>query len=222
MHWGKPRTAAIKFLNLSVSIFLATGILLLCFSEIINAELRARDCNFNTFIETNTTHISELTNPSGPALLEKRSQAIDESVDSEKNLKMLYTSIKSAIYIKPETSIETATADVAPALEGIPLAYPNPFSMNKIVNKNVSYCGTKIGYYLTRDMEMRLIIYDMFAHKIYDEIYMAPDQGARTGWNEIDFNRQTIGGLDLPAGVYFFLLIYEGKVLGKGKMAIVP
>ena len=76
---------------------------------------------------------------------------------------------------------------------------------------------------LTQDMDLTFIVYDMFAHKVYEKQLVAGiDEGAKKGWNTIPFNRSILSGFDLPSAVYFFIFIYEGKVIGKGKMAIVP
>jgi hypothetical protein len=60
----------------------------------------------------------------------------------------------------------------------------------------------------------------MMAHLITKKTFK--DQGARQGYNLIDINLQTFDGYFLSAGVYFFLILNDGKVLAKGKVAVIP
>ena len=136
------------------------------------------------------------------------------------SLSLQAVSMPSLLYM--DAALETQV-ELAPELIGVPLPYPNPFSLNKdLSNPREGYFGTRIGYELSADMDMKLLVYDMFGHKVLERLMMAGTVGGTKGWNEVPFNRDHISGFDLSSGVYFFLLVFEGKVLGKGKMAIVP
>lgn len=93
-----------------------------------------------------------------------------------------------------------------------PLVYPNPFRQQT---------GAKLGYGLAGEInEIEIQIYDMMANLITKKTFK--DQGARQGYNLIDINLQTFDGYYLSAGVYFFLILNDGKVLAKGKVAVIP
>jgi hypothetical protein len=108
---------------------------------------------------------------------------------------------------------EENDADVEPAIVGVPLVFKNPFRMSE---------GAVIGYELTKAMEVEIQVYNIFAHRVYQTIIPIDDVGGQKSWNEVPFNINTLNGFELPAGVYFYLIMHGGKVMGKGKMAIVP
>ncbi|MSR88194.1 MAG: T9SS type A sorting domain-containing protein [Candidatus Margulisbacteria bacterium] len=106
----------------------------------------------------------------------------------------------------------TATGTGPARVTSPPLVYPNPFRQ-----KN----GAKLGYGLAGEInEIEIQIYDMMANLITKKTFK--DQGARQGYNFIDINLQTFDGHYLSAGVYFLLILNDGKVLAKGKVAVIP
>jgi hypothetical protein len=105
-------------------------------------------------------------------------------------------------------------ADVEPAVIGPALCYPNPFRQQD---------GGKLGYRLSKNMDMEVHIYDMLARRVFQADFNAGSQGGMAGYNKVILNNQTFdGNIELSAGVYFYLLIYEGDVLARGKMAVIP
>jgi hypothetical protein len=68
------------------------------------------------------------------------------------------------------------------------------------------------------DVEIRL--YDIRANEIFRKTFLASHFGGMSGYNKVVFDRSTIGRYDLPTGIYFFVLIHEGRVLGRGKFAV--
>lgn len=106
-------------------------------------------------------------------------------------------------------------ADTSPvSLETRPLVYPNPFSLSD---------GAVLGYRLSRNADVEIRIFDIRANQIFKQRY---DAGAYGGigntYNKLSINRSIFGGYDLPAGIYFFVISSEGRVIGKGKFAVVP
>lgn len=104
-------------------------------------------------------------------------------------------------------------SDVPPEVTTQALFYPNPVKQSE---------GAELGYGLSKDMDIEIQIYDMLANRIFRESYSAGSQGGRKGYNRLTFDLSTFNGDFLSAGVYFYLLLHEGDVLSKGKMAIVP
>ena len=96
---------------------------------------------------------------------------------------------------------------------GPALCYPNPFRQVE---------GTELGYRLSKNMDVEVRIYDMLSNMIFKNTFQAGAQGGRIGYNKLSMNLETLDGFVLSAGVYFYLLVNNGKVLAKGKMAVLP
>lgn len=99
-----------------------------------------------------------------------------------------------------------------------PYFYPNPWRLSE---------GSTLGYELPDNMDIQLRIYTMAGHEIFREDYAAGTMGGlghqeHTAYNKIPFDRGSFGGERLPAGIYFFILIHDQKVVAKGKFAIRP
>lgn len=95
----------------------------------------------------------------------------------------------------------------------MPLFYPNPFSMMS---------GGTLGYSLSKNMSVEVRVYDIRANEILRKSFVEAGDGGMSGYNKVLFNSATIGRYDLPAGIYFFVLMHEGRVLGRGKFAVKP
>jgi hypothetical protein len=113
---------------------------------------------------------------------------------------------------------ETITSSVEPLrMVGNLLNFPNPFQL-----KN----GTTIRYQLNQDAAIEIRIYDQFANEILRETYAFGTNGGKGNLlnftNSIELKRESFNTPNVPAGIYFYTILNEGKVLGKGKMAIVP
>jgi len=94
------------------------------------------------------------------------------------------------------------------------LVYPSPFRQES---------GAKLGYGLSKDMDITIQFYDMLANKILDKSFKSATPGGKIGYNLVTIDKNDFGtNVNLSAGVYFYLIIFEGKVLAKGKTAIVP
>jgi hypothetical protein len=96
---------------------------------------------------------------------------------------------------------------------GKPLFYPNPFSISS---------GAELGYKLSKNMDVEIRIYDIRANEVFRKTYGIATPGGFYGYNKVGFSSATFGGYNLSAGIYFFVLINEGKVLGRGKFAVKP
>lgn len=114
-----------------------------------------------------------------------------------------------------EEVVEDLLANEPYQVRGRILNYPNPFTMDE---------GTIVGYYLSKAMDVTLKIYDMYGAEIYSEDFKAGENGGYApddGYNRIPLDRTSFGGHELTTGVYIYLLLYDGDVLGKGKMAVI-
>jgi hypothetical protein len=116
----------------------------------------------------------------------------------------------------PLRSIEGDVADelsIESKILGTPLFYPNPFSISS---------GAELGYKLSKNMDLEIRIYDIRANEVFRETFLAGTYGGIYGYNKVSFDVSTIGRYALPAGIYFFVLINNDKVLGRGKFAVKP
>jgi len=107
---------------------------------------------------------------------------------------------------------EIAPLNVAPKLEGIALAYPNPMSL--------SAGGGNIGYKLSKNMEIEIRIYDMLSNTIFQQTYEEGVNGGKAGWNNPEFSVTQLNNIEVPVGVYIYLLLYEGNVISRGKIGV--
>ena len=100
-----------------------------------------------------------------------------------------------------------------------PLFYPSPA---KITDESHLYLKFSNGD-STGEIELR--IYDMRGNEIYRAYKQKLSHNVR-----FRFTNEELGHSNMPAGVYFFLVLYDGQVLvnadgaiaGKGKFAILP
>ncbi len=100
-----------------------------------------------------------------------------------------------------------------PGIQGAPLNFPNPFRLSE---------GTTIGYQLTADMDMQLRIYNLVGQELVTLDLPAMQEGGAKRYNRVPITASTFNGVSIPAGLYFYFLIFQNKVLGKGKMVVIP
>jgi len=104
-------------------------------------------------------------------------------------------------------------AAVTAEVLGKPLFYPNPARQAE---------SPKLSYVLSKNMDVEIRVYDMMANVILKTQFPAGSQGGKAGANWLTISNNTFDQYQLSAGVYFVLIMHEGKVLGKGKVAIIP
>ena len=100
-----------------------------------------------------------------------------------------------------------------------PLFYPSPFRITEGSHLYLKFSDPDASG------EIELRIYDMRANEIYSAKKSAVGHHLR-----FKFSADELGHANMPAGVYFFLVLHNGNVLtasdgaiaGKGKFAILP
>ncbi|MFC1751880.1 hypothetical protein ACFL96_00590 [Thermoproteota archaeon] len=110
---------------------------------------------------------------------------------------------------------ENPLDDLEPAVEGPVLVHPNPYSQSM-------HGDALLAYILNKNMAIEVQIYDMSANCIFKQNFLKGTRGGQNGYNRLIINKETFDGYGLSGGVYFYLIIHEGTVLAKGKMAVVP
>ena len=118
------------------------------------------------------------------------------------------TNTVSPIAIGTDSSTPVVTQIIGSAYN-----YPNPFKFST---------GSSIGYMLSTDATIELKVFNLIGQTVCAKTLISGiDEGAKSGYNRIPVNK-SLFGTDLSGGLYIYLLIYQGKVLAKGKMAVLP
>lgn len=90
-----------------------------------------------------------------------------------------------------------------------PLFYPSPFSIGDEV---------QLGFSLNVAAEIELRLYDMRGNEV-----LRHDYGMQQfGYVKLDFDESVYGSRSYPAGVYYYVILSDGKTLGNGKFAVLP
>jgi len=117
---------------------------------------------------------------------------------------------QSQLYSAGILTIVGSSADM---LASRPLNAPNPFKLNE---------GSMLGYYLNTAADIELRAYKSSGNEVFRTTFIKDvHEGAKAGYNRVMLSRNMFGQ-DLSAGIYPYLLISDGKVVGKGKLAINP
>lgn len=109
--------------------------------------------------------------------------------------------------------VEPNSVDAQTALTFPPLFYPSPFRIED---------GSTLGYRLNKSADISIRIYDMRGNEILRRDITANEIGGQVGYNYIPFTRNSFGSSKPPSGVYFYVVMHDSDVLGKGKFAIRP
>lgn len=111
------------------------------------------------------------------------------------------------------TFADADEASTVLALDSDFLPYPNPLRLA---------ASAHLYYKLTIAGDLTLHIYDSFGRRIVNKALASGEEGGRQGLNQVPINGALFNNYPLSAGVYFAVLIHEGQVLDKTKIAIVP
>lgn len=90
-----------------------------------------------------------------------------------------------------------------------PLFYPSPFSIGDSV---------QIGFSLNVAAEIELRVYDMRGNEVIRHDYGL----VQFGYPKLNFDVSVYGNKSYPAGVYYYVILSDGKALGNGKFALLP
>ncbi len=93
-----------------------------------------------------------------------------------------------------------------------PLNFPNPCN---------SDTGTAIGYKLSKPANVTLSIHDLLGNLISKNSYAAGGNGGLASYNEVTWDCKTDSGKTVGNGIYVYLIIGDGKLLSKGRIAVI-
>lgn len=106
------------------------------------------------------------------------------------------------------------------SLSGVAKNYPNPF-------KPLQGQKTKLAYSLTEDGNISILIYDIAGNPVKKLLAAAGGEaspgiglGGRQGYNEVEWDGISAFGSVVGNGVFPYLLISEGKIIGTGQAAV--
>ncbi|MBT5856236.1 T9SS type A sorting domain-containing protein [bacterium] len=185
-------------------------LILLISAPLAHAGIQLKSVSLNSLLNTSQAVISNNNN-------KKNLGSADGSFQHGLvALKVKYRYIANTT-LSPENHIQIVNyidifEAVEPEIIGKALIYPNPFRLSD---------GTELGYMLSKNMDTEVQIYDMLGHRVFQNTFKAGTPGGVFGYNKLTLNYYTMS-YDLSAGVYFFLISNNGKVLQKGKFAIIP
>ena len=97
-------------------------------------------------------------------------------------------------------------------IEGTPLNYPNPFS--------TATGATKITYSLTVDSSIMVYIFDVRGALVWKRSYALGSMGGKAGYNEITWDGKDDFASTVGNGIYPYRIVSGGRVLGRGKIAV--
>ncbi len=147
-----------------------------------------------------------------------RSESLKKGSDKLLIIKAGFSNLQDDGQLNKLLAIQELAEDalIEPAVIGEALCYPNPFRFN-------SSMGGEIGYTLSKDMEIELRVYNMLAQQIVKRTFPKSGLGGSgSNYNRIKLNKNSLDGYILSAGVYFYLIIHDGEILSRGKMAVKP
>ena len=98
------------------------------------------------------------------------------------------------------------------SVQGVALNYPNPF--------NPETGSTSIAYTLSKAGNITLTIHDLMGNQLVKQTYFANANGGRVGYNEVTWNGRTDSGDLVGNGIYIYLIIADGKPIGRGKITV--
>lgn len=163
---------------------------------------------------------SSLTIKSEPTLLSSRNPRAGLSDTGELVTRNIMFTLQS-VFDSNGNILSALTGDSSQntQLALAPLFYPSPFRITEGSHLYLKFSDSDASG------EIELRIYDMRANEIYRAQKMAMGHHLR-----FKFSADELGHANMPAGVYFFLVLHNGKVLttasgaiaGKGKFAILP
>ena len=107
----------------------------------------------------------------------------------------------------------------AEVINGNPINYPNPFLPSPDPKNPSRTVGTTIKYYLSADAETKVIIYDAAGKAVWKKTCRPTENGGRQDINEVFWNGKDMFGKYAAQGAYYYFILVDGKVIGKGDMA---
>ena len=99
------------------------------------------------------------------------------------------------------------------AVIGTVLAYPNPFDPDQ--------GSAEIAYRLTSDTKVTLYLFNGLGQLVLKKDFPAGTEGGKAGYNVFLWNGSSDFGEIVGNDIYFVRIVSNGKVIGKGKIAVI-
>jgi hypothetical protein len=159
---------------------------------------------------TTTTDLLTATVETGSATI-YRAYYQPNLADGTHNVKVTAVDSDDRITTFEATNLIVQSADEM-KIQGIPLNYPNPFNPE---------AGTNIGYILTKAGNVQITLHDLMGNQIAKLEYGTGQNGGRAGYNEVTWNGKSSSGALVGNGIYVYLIVSDGRVLARGKLAAI-
>jgi flagellar hook assembly protein FlgD len=126
-------------------------------------------------------------------------------LESTSSIGEVVTMEGTGLIVNPSSTNQTVS--------GTPLNYPNPFKP--------STQSTTVSYTLAVDGTTSLYIFDMHGKLIWKRDYASGSMGGKAGYNEVTWDGRDDFSTQVGNGIYPFRIVSNGKVIGKGKIAVI-
>jgi len=108
--------------------------------------------------------------------------------------------------------IREAQVDTGDLAASMAFIFPNPFNPNA--------GRAKIAYQLNRDSDVTLYMFNEINQLVWKRSYLSGQNGARAGYNEIEWDGASDFGDIVGNGPYFLRIASGGRMIGKIKIAV--
>lgn len=112
-------------------------------------------------------------------------------------------------------SISFTVKSGAAVVVGPVLNLPNPF------NPNEGSGSTEITYKLNVDANVTVYLFNSLGQVVWKKGITAGSEGAHAGYNVVLWDGRSNSGGIVANGIYFCRIVSNGKVIGKGKIAVI-
>lgn len=127
--------------------------------------------------------------------------------------KIVYEAVDSAGSVSTlEANNLIVQSAVETSVQGLALNYPNPF--------NPETGSTSIAYTLSKASNINITIHDLMGNQLVKQTYFINTSGGRVGYNEVTWNGRSDSGDMVGNGIYIYLIIADGKPIGRGKITV--
>jgi hypothetical protein len=98
-------------------------------------------------------------------------------------------------------------------INGAVYNYPNPYDPIQ--------GSTEITYRLSADADITIYLFNSLGQRVWKNNFVAGAQGGHAGYNFVLWDGKSDAGEMVGNGIYFVRIVSNGKVIGRGKIAVI-
>ncbi len=151
--------------------------------------------------------------------LEVTQSQITETIPSQLNSSNTISLLSMSLSIVQLNNISNGgqlslnNTDTASLIISEVLPYPNPMSLR---NSGHLY------YRLNKNQTLNCMVFDRFGRKIVEKTFPAGSNGGKVDINNVPLNREFFNNYPISSGVYFIIILSDGEILKRSKLAVIP